>query len=84
MSLGIPVISTNLPSIRELIADKENGLLIPPRDPSALAEAITSVARNPQLAAPMAKRARKTVEEKFDIEKTAPQLIELFHLHNKS
>jgi colanic acid/amylovoran biosynthesis glycosyltransferase len=78
MSLGVPVISTRTPAIEELIADRESGVLVEQRDASALTDAIRFVARNPEQVARMVERARRVVEEHFDIRKTSAELLNLF------
>jgi glycosyltransferase involved in cell wall biosynthesis len=46
---GVPVIATDVPGTRDLIRDGENGLLVPPKDPVALAEAIERLWKDPPL-----------------------------------
>lgn len=43
MAAGVPAIGTNVPGIRDVIEDGVSGLLVPPRNPQSLAEAIRSV-----------------------------------------
>jgi glycosyltransferase involved in cell wall biosynthesis len=66
MAAGIPVISTRLSGIPELVRDGEGGLLVPERDPDALALAMERVATDPGLAARLAAGARRIVEGAFD------------------
>ncbi|QCK87608.1 glycosyltransferase [Phreatobacter aquaticus] len=47
MALGVPCISTDINGIPEAVRHGRNGLLVPPRDPPALAEAIARLAREP-------------------------------------
>ncbi len=49
MHAGIPVVSTRHRSIPELVTSGENGILVPIRDPDALAEALQRMAENPSL-----------------------------------
>lgn len=65
MACGIPVVSTNLPSIAEVVQHKMTGLLVSPRDSRALAEAMAAFADNPGLVATFGKNGKKRVEEKF-------------------
>jgi glycosyltransferase involved in cell wall biosynthesis len=48
-ALGLPVVSTRLPGIEELVVDGSTGVLVPPDDPAALAAALEELARDPEL-----------------------------------
>ncbi len=65
LAVETPVIGTSLEGIPELIADGETGLLVPPRNPDALAQAILRVIENPTRAKAMARAGRKRVEARF-------------------
>jgi glycosyltransferase involved in cell wall biosynthesis len=65
LAVETPVIGTNLEGIPELITDGETGLLVPPRNPDALAQAILRVVENPTRAKAMARAGRKRVEMLF-------------------
>jgi glycosyltransferase involved in cell wall biosynthesis len=65
LAVETPVIGTNLEGIPELITDGETGLLVPPRNPDALAQAILRVVENPTRAKAMARAGRKRVERQF-------------------
>ena len=69
MASYLPVIATNVGGIPELVRHGENGLLVPPADPAALAQAILHLAHNPQEAFRMGQRGRRRVEEEFTLEK---------------
>jgi glycosyltransferase involved in cell wall biosynthesis len=66
MATGLPCIATRVGGVPEWIEDGENGLLIPPRDPAALARAILALATDPGLRARLGTRARETVRERGD------------------
>jgi glycosyltransferase involved in cell wall biosynthesis len=78
MACGVPVVTTNISGIPELITDNHNGLLIAPEDPRALAAAILRVYRDPQLARQLATNARATIEKHFDGDRLAHHLALLF------
>ncbi len=65
LAVETPVIGTSLEGIPELITDGETGLLVPPRNPDALAQAILRVVENPTRAKAMARAGRKRVETQF-------------------
>jgi glycosyltransferase involved in cell wall biosynthesis len=65
LAVETPVIGTNLEGIPEMISDGETGLLVPPRNPDALAHAILRMVENPTRAKAMARAGRKRVESRF-------------------
>jgi glycosyltransferase involved in cell wall biosynthesis len=73
-----PAITTAISGIPELIEDGVTGLLVPPGDASALAEALLRVQRNPAAALAMAKRGRAHVEREFDLAVNARRQLALF------
>jgi L-malate glycosyltransferase len=67
LAVETPVIGTRLEGIPELITDGETGLLVPPRNPDALAQAALRVLENPTRAKAMARAGRKRVEARFSM-----------------
>jgi len=65
LAVETPVIGTAVEGIPELVQDGETGLLVPPRDPDALARAILRVMENPLPSREMARAGRKRVEALF-------------------
>ncbi|HXV96970.1 MAG TPA: glycosyltransferase, partial [Anaerolineae bacterium] len=86
MSMEIPTISTNISGIPELIEDGKTGLLVPPEDEIALAEAIISLLENAELRHALGQAGRSKVVEEFEIEKNAHRLLRIFksRLNNES
>jgi glycosyltransferase involved in cell wall biosynthesis len=66
MSSRLPVVTTKVGGIPEMIDDGYNGFLVAPSNSSELAKKILYLIENPSKASEMAYRARKTVEDKFD------------------
>jgi len=62
---GRPIVTTDLPGCRDAIVDGETGLLVPPRDPEALALALERLVRDPELRRAMGRRAREDAEARF-------------------
>lgn len=65
MADGVPVIASNLPSVRELITDDVHGRLIPPGRPAELARAIRVALETPDSRAAWGNAARLRVEQQF-------------------
>ena len=75
MAMGRPVITTDVAGCRDTIVDGESGLLIPPRDPAALAQAMLRLIGAPDLAARMGRSARLRAEALFDAETVSAAVI---------
>ena len=67
MAIGKPVIGTISGCTPEVIQDGINGILVPVKDPAAIAKAIQYLANNPEHAARLGREARKRVVETFSI-----------------
>ncbi|MBD3316696.1 MAG: glycosyltransferase [Chitinivibrionales bacterium] len=65
MMSGLPVIATNNGGIPEVITDGETGILVPPKDPMRLAEAILMILRKPDEARSMGVRAHRSARAGF-------------------
>jgi len=76
MALSVPVVSSDLPAIRELITDGVDGLLAPAGDVGRLADAVRRLLDDPQLRQRVGAEARRTVVERFDVEKNVRVLAE--------
>lgn len=68
MALQLPVVSTHLPAIRELVADGVNGLLVAPNDEASLADAIARLLDQPDLRTRLGEQGRRTILETFQLE----------------
>lgn len=67
MATGKPVITTDLPGCRDAVHDGINGLLVPPRDSSALARAMRRIAEDPAAAARMGARSRELAQQRYAV-----------------
>jgi len=73
-----PLIATDVPGCRDVIAYGINGLLVPPNDPQALADAIEKLLANPGLRDDMGKAGRKLALEKFSLDKIIDQTMDVY------
>lgn len=78
MASGVPVVSTPVVGIPELIESECNGLLTPPSDPPSLAKTLERLLTNAQLRDQLARAARCKIEERFSVDSSAKKLLELF------
>ena len=76
---GLPLVSTSVSGIPELIYHMQTGWLVPPDDPVALADAICALAADSVLRARFGKNVQALVETEFRIENSVTQLSDLFH-----
>ncbi len=79
MAFGKPVVSTRVSGIPELVEDGVSGLLVPEKDPEALASALRRVLTDPELAGRLGAAARPRVRSLFDQEANVAELVQLFH-----
>ena len=77
MAYGIPVVSTVTGGIPELL-EGDAGLLVPPKDPVALAEAIERLVKDPALRKRLGEAGRKRVEDGFAVESVVTELVRRF------
>lgn len=66
---GRPIVASDVPGCREVVNHGENGLLVPPDDPNALAEALALLAGNPSLRHKMGAAGRLKAVKRFSNEK---------------
>ncbi len=78
MALGVPCVSTDVTGIPELVRDGDTGLCVPQRDPHALADALQRLLDDADLRVDLATRARRSIEQDFDIRRNAARLREWF------
>jgi colanic acid/amylovoran biosynthesis glycosyltransferase len=77
MAVGLPVVSTLHSGIPELVRDGLTGLLVPERDPAALADALGRLARLPERWGEMGRQGRAVVEREYDSRLLGDRLVEI-------
>jgi colanic acid/amylovoran biosynthesis glycosyltransferase len=81
MSAGVPVVATRISGIPELVDDEATGLLVPPRDSTALAWALRRLHDDPALRGRLALAGRDKVKREFDVRANAAELVRHFRTH---
>ncbi len=70
--------TTDVPGCRELVADGVNGLVVPPQDPVALADALQRLAGDAELRRRLGRQARATVESQHTDVAVAAATLEVY------
>jgi glycosyltransferase involved in cell wall biosynthesis len=78
MAAGRPVVSTDVGGVGEVVTPGESGLLVPPRDPRALAEAVSALLSDPAAAERMGHAARSAVYPKYSSTRLIADLERLY------
>jgi len=78
MAAGKPVIASAIAGIDETIANDQNGLLVPPADPAALAMAIRSIISDRGLAQRLATAASARVRQEFSAEPMVQSIVQIY------
>ena len=78
MASRLPVVATAVGGIPEVVSDGETGLLVAPRSPEALADAIVRLYLDRPLARRLGERGCEVVHEKFSAEAMARRIIEIY------
>lgn len=78
MATGMPVVSTNISGIPEIVEHETNGLLVPQKDAVALADALERLLTDAHLRQTLGDAARATITEIFDAWQTTVALRKLF------
>lgn len=78
MAMGLPVVSTRVSGIPELVSEGLNGFLVQPRDPVALADALERLLQDPELRHRFGQAGRSRVLESYDLKRNTRALARLF------
>lgn len=79
MGLGLPVVASAVGGIPEMIADGEDGVLVPPGNPAALARALSALLSDPDRRARLGAAAAARVAGKWTVERAALESIDLYN-----
>jgi len=78
MAMGVPVVATNISGIPELVENEKTGLLVPPGDPSKLAEAMLRMLTDTQLRSRVMPAGRQRVVKDFDNRRLVQDLAAIY------
>lgn len=78
MAAGLPCVTTDVPGCREVVRDGDNGILIPPRNPEALADALTALLRDPEMRKRMGRRGRERVVAEFSEQRVIAETLAVY------
>ncbi|MDQ7786451.1 MAG: glycosyltransferase family 4 protein [Thermodesulfovibrionales bacterium] len=78
MAMRIPVITSRICGIEELVDDELNGILVPPGNPEAVADAIIKLFSNPDLRETMGEEGRKKISKDFNIKTEGKKFESIF------
>jgi len=84
MALGVPVVTTRVSAIPELVEDGVTGRLVAVDDAEAFAAAVAAVVADPAVGVRLSRAARTRVAELFDQERNIDELIALFEAHDSA
>jgi len=80
MARGVPIVATSVGGVPDVIKDEENGLLIPPANTEAIAEAVLRLVNDEKLRGRLVKNGLETVKE-YTIEKQKDRMINILESH---
>lgn len=78
MAHGVPIIASDVGGIPDMITP-ETGILVPPQNPKALADAMIRLAADPELRARMGRAARERYERLFSPDAVLPLMLDIYH-----
>jgi glycosyltransferase involved in cell wall biosynthesis len=78
LAMGCPVVASRVNGVPELIEDHKTGLLVPSRDPQALAKAILEVLGDPTAARKMGAEGRAVVRERYTVDQMVANTTAIF------
>ena len=78
MALELPVVASRIPAVAEIVEDGASGILVAPTSAGELAAAIARLLDDRALGARLAVRGRRLFEQRFDLERSAERLADLY------
>jgi glycosyltransferase involved in cell wall biosynthesis len=78
LALGLPVVTSDIPAIHEVVEPGKNALLVPPGSTQELTQAIDKLISDKEMASSFGRRSREIFEERFTLEMSAQKMIDLY------
>jgi glycosyltransferase involved in cell wall biosynthesis len=78
MEAALPVVATRVGGVPDIVVDGETGFLVPPRDPGAIAAAVTRLFAEPDLAKRMGEAGQRRRRAEFDLSATVRRVEQLY------
>jgi glycosyltransferase involved in cell wall biosynthesis len=78
MALGLPIVASDVPAIREVVEEGRNALLVNRADPDALARAIADLLEDPARRGASGWWSRRRFEERFTLDRVVPRMVDLY------
>lgn len=77
LATGVPIVSTNVCGIPFVVEHQKTAMLVPPRDPAAIAQAVLDLLENPALAEQLVRAGREVVQQ-YTWSRVAPRLFDVY------
>jgi len=78
MAQGVPPIVTSVGGLPEIVMPNESGLIVPPKNPRAIADAIMKLAENPELCKSLGARAKERIRTCFSVQVAVDRTLKLY------
>ena len=78
MALGLPIVASDVPAVREVVVDQENALLVPPTDAGQLGQAIHQLLEAPELRKQFRQRSETIFEDRFTLDHVVEEVAKLY------
>jgi glycosyltransferase involved in cell wall biosynthesis len=78
MAMGLPVVCTDVPALREVVEEGGNAVVTPVDDPRALAAALDALLGDPNRREAFGRRGRELFDERFDVDRAVARMVELY------
>ena len=77
--MKVPVVASRIGGIPESVQDGVGGILVPPRDSTALANALLAILKDRDLRLRLGEQGRRYVEQNFNWKNTIDHMVEVYH-----